>query len=572
MLDWMKKYKKTLIYSGLTFLACILLVGSIVLLLGRSQTPSSSLEGEAGSEPSSLAETETVQASVETEEISAAFNQIGLQKTVNDQLSISARLRSSWEVNTEPEEIEIPPVEVAPVNDAEDPENNKVQEEAEKGNSEEISIEDVIQNGGGSSSSGNTGSTGSTEGSSSSGETSGSGGEESSVSYGIDVSKWQGSINWQKVAESGVEFAIIRCGYRGNETGKIVMDPYFERNIQGAISNGIAVGVYFYSQSIDEAEARQEAAWVVEVIKNYKITYPVVFDYEGIGQNRIENVTKTQRTNNALAFMDYIRSAGYTPMMYASKNGYLNNWETSRFTNCKIWLAHYTVGGKPSDYTGRYDMWQYTSKGSVPGISGNCDLDIAYFKYGSDASTSSVTEVTCQVTDTAGEPVAGATITLSGDLKYTAVTGADGVARFSDVRLDSYEVELTALPAGYSGSGKKTVSIDAAQSSFQIEGFVVNKAEETTPPESSSEPSSEAPESGQEVMPGVTVTAASGTIEIRVDSTLNIRSLPDTSGGRCGYARNGDTFPYTGICSNGWYQIIYNGQVAYVSGEYAYPI
>lgn len=206
--------------------------------------------------------------------------------------------------------------------------------------------------------------------------------ETSGTSVGIDVSKYQGNINWKQVKDSGVEFAIIRCGYRGYGSGEILMDPYFEKNISGALKNGIKVGIYFFSAAINEDEAQEEARWVVNVIKKYRITYPVAYDFESFGLGRLQGLTAKQITDNANAFLRYIKSSGYTPMMYASRNAYYQRWETSRITGCKFWLAHYT---SKTDYKGTYHMWQYTSKGSVPGISGYVDMNIAYFKFSTEA-------------------------------------------------------------------------------------------------------------------------------------------------------------------------------------------
>ncbi len=339
-------------------------------------------------------------------------------------------------------EVEIPPVVVAPINDEED---EQPQDDGDKGTSDEIDISDVVDNGNY---------------------------ENVGVSYGIDVSKWQGSIDWSKVAESGVEFAIIRVGYRGNTTGEIVMDPYFERNIKGALANNIKVGVYFYSQAINEEEALVEAAWVVNVISKYQITYPVVYDCEGLGQNRIKDVTKTQRSKNAGAFLDYIRKAGYTPMMYASKYGYNNNWDLSYITNCKYWLAHYTSGGlsTPSDYAGTYHMWQYTSKGSVPGIRGNVDMNIAYFSY-SNTPDPVIGTVSYTVKDESGSPVSGATVTMKGSASrktLTAVTDSNGTASFTDVVVDDYAVSVSGVPDGYAtvAESQTSVSFGKAEASY----------------------------------------------------------------------------------------------------------
>lgn len=197
-------------------------------------------------------------------------------------------------------------------------------------------------------------------------------------SMGIDVSAHQGVINWAKVKESGVEFAMIRVGFRGYTEGKIYEDKYFKSNINGAIANGIRVGIYFYSAAINETEALEEAAWVVNKIAPYNITYPVVYDFEDFNRNRCINVSGKEATENALLFLNYVKSSGYEPMMYANKNDITNKMSRNSFS-CKFWLAHYT---EQTDYKGSFNMWQYTSKGSVPGISGNVDMDIAYFTYG----------------------------------------------------------------------------------------------------------------------------------------------------------------------------------------------
>ena len=199
---------------------------------------------------------------------------------------------------------------------------------------------------------------------------------------GIDVSSWQGNINWPEVAASGVQFAMIRVGFRGYaEEGNIKEDAYFRQNVRGAVNNGIKVGIYFYSTARNEDEALQEAAWVVDKIKAYAITYPVAYDFEEFGMHRTASISGEQATNNAIAFLNYIGSQGFGTMMYANKHDITSRFQKSRLPY-KFWLAHYTSS---TDYTGSYQMWQRTSKGSVPGISGYVDMNIAYFGYGSAA-------------------------------------------------------------------------------------------------------------------------------------------------------------------------------------------
>ena len=188
--------------------------------------------------------------------------------------------------------------------------------------------------------------------------------ENDGQSVGIDVSAHQGKIDWAQVKASGIEFAMIRCGFRGYTEGKIYED--------------IATTYKLYC---NEEEALQEAAWVVEKIKAYRITYPVVYDFEDFNRGRTSGISGAQATANANTFLSYIASQGYTPMMYASKNDISNRFNKGNL-NYKFWLAHYTSS---TDYTGSYQMWQYTSKGSVAGISGNVDMNVAYFRYGAVA-------------------------------------------------------------------------------------------------------------------------------------------------------------------------------------------
>lgn len=205
---------------------------------------------------------------------------------------------------------------------------------------------------------------------------------EGVTSKGIDVSAHQGKINWAQVAASGVDFAMIRVGFRGQTSGGIYEDAYFKTNMAGATANGIKVGAYFYSTAINENEALEEAVWLVKKISTYRITYPVVYDFEDFNSKRCANVGGAQATSNALTFLSFVQANGYEPMMYANKSDITKRLNRGAF-QMKFWLAHYTT---QTDYAGNYQMWQYTSKGSVPGIAGNVDMNIAYFSYGNTAA------------------------------------------------------------------------------------------------------------------------------------------------------------------------------------------
>ena len=198
-----------------------------------------------------------------------------------------------------------------------------------------------------------------------------------SGTVGIDVSKWNGKIQWSAVKNSGISYVIIRCGYRGSTEGKLIVDPRFEENIQGAIAAGLKVGVYFYSQALDEVEAVEEASMVLDQIRNYKISYPVFLDVESSG-GRGDRIDKTARTAVCRAFCQTIQNAGYTAGVYSNKHWLETQIDAASLNAYKIWMAQYAAS---PTYKGRYDLWQYRSTGSVSGISGNVDMNISYLGY-----------------------------------------------------------------------------------------------------------------------------------------------------------------------------------------------
>lgn len=202
------------------------------------------------------------------------------------------------------------------------------------------------------------------------------------TALGIDVSRHQGKIDWQKVAASGmVEFAIIRVGGRGADSGEIYDDTEFVANLEGAKAAGIKVGVYFYSTAITAEEAVEEANFVLERIRPYSLEYPVVFDWEILSKtSRNANLSKDVVTDCALAFCQTIERDWYTPMIYMGLETGYNRLDLSRLTNYDFWFAQYTSSNKPSMYY-NYRIWQYSDSGSVPGVSGKVDMDIIFMPY-----------------------------------------------------------------------------------------------------------------------------------------------------------------------------------------------
>ena len=189
---------------------------------------------------------------------------------------------------------------------------------------------------------------------------------------GIDVSKWQGAIDFSKVKEAGAEFVIIRVGHQNGVGGEYVLDPYFKRNISDAIENDLDVGIYFYSYADSKKEARKQAEWVIKQIKDYDISLPIAFDFESFTSFNIMNLSLYQLNEVAESYFSTLEDAGYDTMLYGSKN-YLNAiW---KYNTNKVWLAHYT---DKTDYDKDYMMWQLCQDGVIDGINGFVDIDILY--------------------------------------------------------------------------------------------------------------------------------------------------------------------------------------------------
>lgn len=211
--------------------------------------------------------------------------------------------------------------------------------------------------------------------------------ETDQILNGIDVSTYQGTINWTDVKNDDIDFAMIRAGFRGWGTGSLNQDAKFTYNAENAAENGIKVGVYFFSQAINNEEALAEANYVLQIIDGYEVTFPVVIDVEYANSEhtgRADNLTKEERTQVCITFCERILEAGYTPMIYADKWFSSNNLDMTQLQNYYFWLAHYTGATRddplatPSNYSGEYSMWQYTSSGTVNGISGAVDLNVGY--------------------------------------------------------------------------------------------------------------------------------------------------------------------------------------------------
>ena len=191
------------------------------------------------------------------------------------------------------------------------------------------------------------------------------------------MSRHNGNIDWNAVKASGVDYVIIRCGYRGSVSGALIEDESFRKNIKGATAAGLKVGVYVFSQAVNEVEAVKEASLAVSLVKGYNLTYPIFIDTESSG-GRADKIDVATRTAVVNAFCQTVASAGYQPGIYASKSWYETKLNMGAIGNYKIWLAQYSAA---PTYGGKYDMWQYSSKGKINGIKGNVDLNWSYMGY-----------------------------------------------------------------------------------------------------------------------------------------------------------------------------------------------
>ena len=194
---------------------------------------------------------------------------------------------------------------------------------------------------------------------------------------GIDVSAYQGDIDWHQVAEAGVDFAIIRLGYRGYESGKLAEDKFARQNLEGAAAAGIQLGVYFFSQALTVEEAREEAQFVLEMIDPYEVAMPVVYDWEHVDNEnaRTNNMDPYVATDCAKAFLEVIDEAGYWPMMYFNTFQARKLFYLDQLMEYDFWLALYS---DRMTFPYKVDMWQYTCTGTIPGVFGDVDVNVLF--------------------------------------------------------------------------------------------------------------------------------------------------------------------------------------------------
>ena len=204
-------------------------------------------------------------------------------------------------------------------------------------------------------------------------------GTEEEAKKGIDVSTFQGNINWKKVKNSGIEFAIIRLGFRGYENGKIVLDSKFTDNIEGSLEAGLDTGVYFFTEALTEEEAIEEADFVIENLEEYKINMPVVIDVEesaNVEKTRTRDLTADQRTKNVIAFCERIKEAGYDVMIYGNLRSFMIMMNIEELEEYDKWFAYHRY---PFHFPYKIKMWQYTAYEKIDGINGKTDVNLMFY-------------------------------------------------------------------------------------------------------------------------------------------------------------------------------------------------
>ena len=197
---------------------------------------------------------------------------------------------------------------------------------------------------------------------------------------GIDVSAYQKKVDWEKVAADNVQFVFLRLGYRGWGTGALTKDERFDYNAQNSTANGIPTGVYFVTKAINTDEAREEAEWIIAQIEPYDITWPIVMDFESAKDDRDRTyyLTAEERTEIIIEFCETLKAAGYTPMLYGGVGTYMTKMDINRLGDYCKWFAQYF---NAPHFPYKFQIWQATDSGSIDGISGNVDIDYAFFNF-----------------------------------------------------------------------------------------------------------------------------------------------------------------------------------------------
>lgn len=386
--------------------------------------------------------------------------------------------------------------------------------------------------------------------------------ETGEITTGIDVSEFQGNIDWKAVADSGIDFAMVRVGYRGMKNGEIKEDACAKYNLQEASKYGLKIGAYFFSTAVTEEEAIEEAEWTKELIAGYPITYPVAYNCEGFQNpsSRQFNLSVEERTKLADVFLAKIEEDSYTGMFYAAKNELDNNnlWNADDLSlNYRIWVAQYADQTWPkkekSDYSGAHVMWQYTNQGKIDGIKGAVDFNVAYFGYSQSQ----------QAVDENGAEQVEANVEVG--VTFTAVeeqvTAKDEVNLRSTMEQEtdanvvaSLKNGETATRTGVGNNGWSRV-IYNGQTLYCVSNYLTTDLSYVKPQENVSEFKTK-------------FTDVSENVTAKEVTNLRNRPSVEAPSEVIAELKHGEVIVRTGVSNEGWSRVEYNGQTLYCISSY----
>ena len=386
--------------------------------------------------------------------------------------------------------------------------------------------------------------------------------ETDEITTGIDVSEFQGNIDWKAVADSGIDFAMIRVGYRGMKNGEIKEDACAKYNLQEASKNGLKIGAYFFSTAVTEEEAKEEAEWTKNLLSGYPVTYPVAYNCEGFQNpsSRQFEPSVEERTKLADAFLKSIEEGSYTGMFYAAKNELDDNnlWNADDLSlNYRIWVAQYSDQTWPektkSDYTGDHVMWQYTNQGKLDGIKGAVDFNVAYFGYSQsqqavDENGAEQVEANVEVGVNFTEVEEQVTAKDEVNLRSTMEQGSD------DNIVGSMKNGETAVRTGVGNNGWSRI-IYNGQTVYCVSNYLTTDLSYVTPQETESEFKTK-------------FTDVSENVTAKEVTNLRNRPSVESPSEVIAELKNGEVIVRTGVSNEGWSRVEYNGQTLYCISSY----
>ena len=386
--------------------------------------------------------------------------------------------------------------------------------------------------------------------------------ETDEITTGIDVSEFQGNIDWKAVADSGIDFAMIRVGYRGMKNGEIKEDACAKYNLQEASKNGLKIGAYFFSTAVTEEEAKEEAEWTKNLLSGYPVTDPVAYNCEGFQNpsSRQFELSVEERTKLADAFLKSIEEGSYTGMFYAAKNELDDNnlWNADDLSlNYRIWVAQYSDQTWPektkSDYTGDHVMWQYTNQGKLDGIKGAVDFNVAYFGYSQsqqavDENGAEQVEANVEVGVNFTEVEEQVTAKDEVNLRSTMEQGSD------DNIVGSMKNGETAVRTGVGNNGWSRI-IYNGQTVYCVSNYLTTDLSYVTPQETESEFKTK-------------FTDVSENVTAKEVTNLRNRPSVESPSEVIAELKNGEVIVRTGVSNEGWSRVEYNGQTLYCISSY----